>query len=165
MNSSWVKKQVETAIACLNLQKDQRPLCLLLHAPGIGFRHCQHKRSWWIFCFQSILVIKTFLFLTKTSQETRLSHLHILAEEDSQREGQALSRVFWEMNESTCFQLQMQKQVNEILEVLLTGVNLMHFLLTDWTYHSYKLVANGNQCLDMQFLFWNCNRQAPWGSP
>lgn len=54
---------------------------------------------------------------------------------------------------------------NEILEVLLTDVNLMHFLLTDWTYHSYKLVANGNQCLDMQFLFWNCNRQAPWGSP
>lgn len=41
--TSKKKKQVVTAIACLNLQKDQRPLCLLLHAPGIGFRLCQHK--------------------------------------------------------------------------------------------------------------------------
>lgn len=42
-----------------------------------------------------------------------------------------LSILRMEKNESTCFQLQMQKEVNEILEVLLTGVILKHFLLTD----------------------------------
>jgi len=35
------------------------------------------------------------------------------------------------MEESTRFQLQMQKQVNKIPEVLLTGVILKHFILTD----------------------------------
>lgn len=79
------------------------------------------------------------------------------------RSQQSILRM--EMNESTCFQLQMQKQVSEILEVLLTDVILKHFLFTDWTHHSYKLVANGNQCLDMQFLLWNCNRQGPLRFP
>lgn len=79
----------------LNLQKDQRSPCLLLHDPEISFRflvcmilrkgnNCQHKWSCWFFNFNSIVVIKTLLFLTQISQETQLKHLGIPApaEED-----------------------------------------------------------------------------------